>query len=89
MPLDSPHPFFSLWFVFSIINTLKWKSGENGNGNWEHLSREGCLVDKKLDIGGRGPHLNNILDFIIECSSDTRDGRTPDIHKIDSTRLHQ
>ena len=33
--------------------------------------------------GGTGPHSNNVLDFIIECSNDI--ARTPDVHEIDST----
>ena len=42
---------------------------------WEHLSHEWRLVDVKRTQGGRGPHSNNILDFISERSNDSQDPR--------------
>ena len=46
-----------------------WKTGKA----WEHLSREWRLVDTRWTYGGRGPHSNNTLDFIIERSNDSQD----------------
>ena len=41
---------------------------------WEHLSwMTSC--GHEVDVGGRGPHSNHILDFIIECSNDRNDLR--------------
>ena len=46
---------------------------------WEHLSRE-CLVVDAMWMWG-GPRLNNVLDFIIERSKDSK-GPIP-IHSRD------
>ena len=43
---------------------------------WEHPWCEWRLVDARwTDIGGRGPHSNNVQDFIIECSNNSQDTR--------------
>ena len=64
-----PPPFFVLRFSFSIIHGSGAKMGKA----WEHLSRERRLVDVRWTYGGRGPHSNNTLDFIIERSNDSQD----------------
>ena len=58
-------------YSFSIIHGSgrAWKTGKA----WEHLSHEWRLVDARWTYGGRGPHSNNILDFIIERSNDSQD----------------
>ena len=61
--------FIVLQFASSLYNTRKRKSVKNGESlgktpiTW--MKSGGC----KVDIGGRGPPSNNILDFIIKPSN--------------------
>ena len=48
------------------VNDIWWTTSEL-NCNFSG----GCEVN----VGGRGPHSNNALDFIIECSNDSQDPR--------------
>lgn len=70
-------------------NTQKQKSGKKKEKTWENLACGWRQVDMiKVDVGGgRGPHLNNTLDFIIKCSIIMQD--PTDVHKIKSTPLDQ
>ena len=69
-----PRFLFFIFLLFSFVqyNTRKQKSTKNGEGlgipiTW--MTSGGCEVD----VGGRGSHSNNVLDFIIECSNDSQD----------------
>ena len=58
---------FVLWFAFSIINTSgRVQKNREGQGT---LIMWMMIGGRDVDAGGRGPHSNNILDFIIECSN--------------------
>ena len=60
--------------VCVLYNTWKLKSGERQEGLGTpitYMTSGGCEVD----IRGRGPPSNNILDFIIEHSNDSQNPR--------------
>ena len=65
---------FVFWFAFSIIHA-SGRVQKNGEG-LETLIMWMMIGGREADVGrGRGPHSNNILDFIIECSNDSQDPR--------------
>ena len=63
--------FISVHYTERKLKIIKEKAGKA----WQHLSREWRLVDLRWAYGGRGPHSNYVLAFIIECSNDCQDPR--------------
>ena len=69
--------FLVLQFAFSIINgngtAAKnwWQKGEGLGTLFTYMTSGG----NKVDVGEKGPHSNNILDFIIEHSTNRQDLR--------------
>ena len=70
--IPSCFPFLVLWFAFSIIHKSRRAPKKNKKKNRESLGTLITLMTSgghKLDMGGgRGPHSNTVLDFIIEYS---------------------
>ena len=69
--------FFAFWLMFNINIHVRGRAAKNGeglHGNTYHMNDTGGHeVDEAGE--GRGPHSNNVLDFIIKRSTARQDFR--------------
>ena len=73
--IPRPPPFFVIRFAFRIIHR-SWKVGKKKQGRPGNiLSRDDVWWKRGGHRAGRDPRSNNILDFIIEHSSNSQDPR--------------